>query len=146
MTIEIFLVLLITVIAMVLFITEKLRYDGIGMLVLASLAILGLVSPSQALSGFSNEATVTIASMFILAAALENSGALSIVSKFFSQIKSPFAFYLMLFGVLALISPFVNNTAVVAVFIPIVISASLKVGLSPSKTLIPSLIFHKSVG
>src|SRR5699024_3707013 len=116
MTIEIFLVLLITVIAMVLFITEKLRYDGIGMLVLASLAILGLVSPSQALSGFSNEATVTIASMFILAAALENSGALSIVSKFFSQIKSPFAFYLMLFGVLALISPFVNNTAVVAVF------------------------------
>ena len=137
MTIEIFLVLLITVIAMVLFITEKLRYDGIGMLVLSSLAILGLVSPSQALSGFSNEATVTIASMFILAAALENSGALSIVSKFFSQIKSPFAFYLMLFGVLALISPFVNNTAVVAVFIPIVISASLKVGLSPSKTLIP---------
>ena len=137
MTIEIFLVRLITVIAMVLFITEKLRYDGIGMLVLASLAILGLVSPSQALSGFSNEATVTIASMFIFAAALENSGALSIVSKFFSQIKSPFAFYLMLFGVLALISPFVNNTAVVAVFIPIVISASLKVGLSPSKTLIP---------
>lgn len=137
MTIEIFLVLLITVIAMVLFITEKLRYDGIGMLVLASLAILGLVSPSQALSGFSNEATVTIASMFILAAALENSGALSIISKFFSKIKSPFAFYLMLFGVLALISPFVNNTAVVAVFIPIVISASLKVGLSPSKTLIP---------
>ena len=137
MTIEIFLVLLITVIAMVLFITEKLRYDGIGMLVLSSLAILGLVSPSQALSGFSNEATVTIASMFILAAALENSGALSIVSKFFSQIKSPFAFYLMLFGVLALVSPFVNNTAVVAVFIPIVISASLKVGLSPSKTLIP---------
>ena len=137
MTIEIFLVLLITVIAMVLFITEKLRYDGIGMLVLSSLAILGLVSPSQALSGFSNEATVTIASMFILAAALENSGALSIVSKFFSQIKSPFAFYLMLFGVLAFISPFVNNTAVVAVFIPIVISASLKVGLSPSKTLIP---------
>ena len=43
----------------------------------------------------------------------------------------------MLFGVLALVSPFVNNTAVVAVFIPIVISASLKVGLSPSKTLIP---------
>ncbi|NLJ52171.1 MAG: SLC13 family permease, partial [Alcaligenaceae bacterium] len=69
MTIEIFLVLLITVVAMVLFITEKLRYDGIGMLVLASLAILGLVSPTQALSGFSNEATITIASMFILAAA-----------------------------------------------------------------------------
>lgn len=137
MTTEIFLVLLITVSATVLFITEKLRYDGIGMLVLASLAILGLVSPSQALSGFSNEATITIASMFILAAALQNSGALSIVSKLFTRLKSPLAFYLTLFGVLAVISPFVNNTAVVAVFIPVVISASLKVGISPSKTLIP---------
>lgn len=137
MTIEILLVLIITATAMVLFITEKLRYDGIGMLVLASLAILGLVSPKQALSGFSNEATITIASMFILAAALENTGALSVVNRLFSRIKSPFTFYLTLFGVLGVIAPFVNNTAVVAVFIPIVISASLKVGIMPSKTLIP---------
>jgi di/tricarboxylate transporter len=137
MTIEIFLVLLITVVAMVLFITEKLRYDGIGMLVLASLAILGLVSPTQALSGFSNEATITIASMFILAAALENTGALGVVNQLFNRIKSPLAFYLTLFGLLAVMSPFVNNTAVVAVLIPIVISASLKVGIAPSKTLIP---------
>ena len=137
MTTEIFLVLLITVIAMVLFITEKLRYDGVGMLVLASLVILDLVSPSQALSGFSNEATITIASMFVLAAAIENSGALGIVNKLFGRLKSPLAFYLTLFGVLGALSPFVNNTAVVAVLIPVVISASLKVGLSPSKTLIP---------
>lgn len=137
MTTEIFLVLLITIVAMVLFITEKLRYDGIGMLVLGSLAILDLVSPTQALSGFSNEATITIASMFILAAALENTGALGFLNKLFSRIKSPLAFYLLLFGVLGVIAPFVNNTAVVAVLIPIVISASLKVGLSPSKTLIP---------
>ncbi|CAM5193707.1 SLC13 family permease [Oligella ureolytica] len=137
MTLEIFLVLLITVAAMVLFITEKLRYDAIGMLVLASLAILGLVSPTQALSGFSNEATVTIAAMFILAAALENSGALSSVNKLFGRIKTPLTFYLTLFGLLAVISPFVNNTAVVAIFIPLVISASLKVGIAPSKTLIP---------
>ncbi|WP_278976434.1 SLC13 family permease [Oligella urethralis] len=137
MTTEIVLVLLITVIAMVLFITEKVRYDGIGLLVLASLTLFGLVTPSQALSGFSNEATITIASMFILAAALENTGALNGFNRLFSYIKSPWAFYLTLFGVLAIIAPFVNNTAVVAVFIPIVISASLKVGLAPSKTLIP---------
>lgn len=137
MTTEIFLVLLITVVAMVLFITEKLRYDGVAMLVLSSLAILGLVSPSQALSGFSNDATITIASMFVLAAAIENSGALGAVNKLFSRLKSPLAFYLTLFGVLGVISPFVNNTAVVAVLIPVAISASLKVGLSPSKTLIP---------
>src|SRR5699024_2625075 len=51
--------------------------------------------------------------------------------------RSPLQFMLMLFLLLALIAPFVNNTAVVAIFIPIVIAASLKVGLAPSKTLIP---------
>lgn len=137
MSTEIFLVLLITIIAMVLFVTEKLRYDGIGMLVLTSLAVLGLISPTQALSGFSNEATITIASMFILAAALDNTGALGFLNNFFSRVKSPLSFYLLLFAVLGLIAPFVNNTAVVAVLIPIVISASLKIGISPSKTLIP---------
>ena len=106
MTLEIFLVLLITVAAMVLFITEKLRYDAIGMLVLASLAILGLVSPTQALSGFSNEATVTIAAMFILAAALENSGALSSLNELFGRMRTALTFYLTLFGLLAVISPF----------------------------------------
>ncbi len=137
MTSAILLVLLITFVAMVLFITEKIRYDGIGMLVLSSLVVFGLVSPTQALSGFSNEATITIASMFILAAALDNTGALSYLNVLFSRIKSPLVFYLILFLSLGLIAPFVNNTAVVAVFIPIVISASLKIGISPSKTLIP---------
>lgn len=137
MTLDIFIVISITLVAMVLFITEKMRYDGIGMLVLASLAIFGLVSPKQALSGFSNEATITIAAMFILAAALEETGALGFVNKLFSRVKSPFAFYILLFVVLGLVAPFVNNTAVVAVLIPIVITASLKIDLSPSKTLIP---------
>ncbi|MDM7858419.1 SLC13 family permease [Thiopseudomonas acetoxidans] len=137
MTLEIFLVLLITMVALVLFVTEKLRIDAIAILVLVSLTLLDLVSPGQALSGFSNAATITVASMFILAAGLQNSGALAGIQKLLSAARSPLQFMLMLFGLLALIAPFVNNTAVVAIFIPIVIAASLKVGLAPSKALIP---------
>lgn len=137
MTLEIFLVIAITLLAMVLFITEKMRFDGIGMLVLGSLVVFGLITPTQALAGFSNEATITIAAMFILAAALEDTGALDFLDKLFSRVKSPLGFYLLLFLVLGIVAPFVNNTAVVAVLIPIVISASLKIGISPSKTLIP---------
>ncbi|MBO6226124.1 MAG: hypothetical protein J6N68_00395, partial [Shewanella sp.] len=137
MTYEIVLVLLITIAAMTLFVTEKLRIDAIAILVLVSLTLLDLVSPSQALSGFSNPATITVASMFILAAGLQNSGALAGIQRLLGAARSPLQFLLMLFGLLALIAPFVNNTAVVAIFIPIVIAASLKVGLSPSKTLIP---------
>lgn len=137
MTLEIFLVLLITVSSMALFISEKLRVDAIAVLVLVSLTLLDLVSPSQALSGFSNPATITVAAMFILAAGLQNSGALSGIQKMLGAARSPLQFLLMLFALILLIAPFINNTAVVAIFIPIVIAASLKVGLTPSKTLIP---------
>ena len=137
MTLEIFLVLLITASSMALFISEKLRVDAIAVLVLVSLTLLDLVSPSQALSGFSNPATITVAAMFILAAGLQNSGALSGIQKMLGAARSPLQFLLILFALILLIAPFINNTAVVAIFIPIVIAASLKVGLTPSKTLIP---------
>lgn len=137
MTLEIALVLAITLGAMILFMTEAMRVDAVAMLVLGVLAVCGLVSPTEALSGFSNPATITVASMFVLAAALESTGALGGISSFLSHAKTPFSFSLLLFGLLALIAPFVNNTALVAVFIPIVIASSLKIGIAPSKSLIP---------
>jgi len=62
---------------------------------------------------------------------------LSGIGRLLSQAKSPFLFLLMLFGVLALVAPFVNNTAVVAVFMPIVMTAAAGIGMSASKALIP---------
>jgi di/tricarboxylate transporter len=137
MTIEITLVLGIALIAIVLFATEKLRIDAVALLVLSSLAILGLVTPGEALSGFSNQATITVGAMFILAAGLQNSGALSGIGRLLGQAKSPFLFLLVLFGVLAVVAPFVNNTAVVAVFMPLVITSAASIGMSASKALIP---------
>ncbi len=137
MTIEIALVLGIAVVAIVLFATEKLRIDAVALLVLSGLAILGLVNPGEALSGFSNQATITVAAMFILAAGLQNSGALSGIGRLLSKAKSPFLFLLTLFGVLAVVAPFVNNTAVVAVFMPIVMTATAAIGMSASRALIP---------
>lgn len=137
MTIEIIVVLTIALIAILLFATEKLRIDAIALLVLTGLAITGLVSPSQALSGFSNGATITVAAMFVLAAGLQNSGALSGIGNLLGRAKSPLQFLIILFAVLAVIAPFVNNTAVVAVFMPIVLAATASIGMSASKALIP---------
>ena len=137
MTIEIALVLGIALVAVLLFATEKLRIDAVALLVLSGLAILALVNPEQALSGFSNQATITVAAMFVLAAGLQNSGALSGIGRLLSQARSPFLFLLTLFGVLAVVAPFVNNTAVVAVFMPIVMAATASIGMSASKALIP---------
>src|SRR5690606_9432918 len=96
-----------------------------------------LVDGGAALSGFSNPATITVASMFVLAAGLQNSGALSGIGSMLAKANSPFQFLLMLFAVLAVIAPFVNNTAVVAVFMPIVMTATASIGMSASKALIP---------
>lgn len=137
MTLEITLVLGIALIAIILFATEKLRIDAVALLVLSSLAIPGLVTPGEALSGFSNQATITVGAMFILAAGLQNSGALSGIGHLLGQAKSPFLFLLVLFGVLAVVAPFVNNTAVVAVFMPLVITSAASIGMSASKALIP---------
>ncbi|RDE07735.1 SLC13 family permease [Pelagibacterium lacus] len=137
MTVEIVLVLGIALFAIVLFATERLRIDAVALLVLSALAILGLVSSDEALSGFSNQATITVAAMFILAAGLQNSGALSGIGHLLGQAKSPLTFLLLLFGVLAVVAPFVNNTAVVAVFMPLVMTAAASIGMSASKALIP---------
>lgn len=137
MTLQIVAVLAIALGAVVLFATEKLRMDTVALLVLIGLALLGLVTTSQAVTGFSSQATITVAAMFVLAAGLQNSGALSGIGRLFSRVKTPWLFLLTLFGVLAVVAPFVNNTAVVAVFMPIVLAATAANGMSPSKALIP---------
>jgi len=137
MTIEIIIVLSIAFGAVVLFATEKLRIDAIALLVLTTLALTGLIDTGQALSGFSNAATITVAAMFVLAAGLQNSGALSGIGNLLGSARSPTQFLIILFIVLAAIAPFVNNTAVVAVFMPIVMAATASIGMSASKALIP---------
>lgn len=137
MTLDIVLVLAVTIGAITLFAAEKLRMDVVAIFLVATLTLLGLITPSQALSGFSNQATITVAAMFVLAAGLRSSGALSGVGRMLTRVKSPTAFLLLLFAALAIVSPFVNNTAVVAVFMPIVLTASARVGLPASKALIP---------
>ncbi|MFA7393561.1 MAG: SLC13 family permease [Pigmentiphaga sp.] len=137
MTFDIAVVLGIALVAVALFATEKLRMDAVALLVLVSLALVGLVDAGQALSGFSNPATITVAAMFVLAAGLQNSGALSGIGSLLGRARSPLQFLIILFLMLAAIAPFVNNTAVVAVFLPIVMAATASIGMSASKALIP---------
>ncbi len=137
MTLDIAVVLFISLAAVLLFATEKLRIDAVALLVLTSLALTGLIDTGQALSGFSNSATITVAAMFVLAAGLQNSGALAGIGNLLGRAGSPTQFLVILFAVLAAIAPFVNNTAVVAVLMPIVIAATASIGMSASKALIP---------
>ncbi len=86
MTPDIILVLTILVSAILLFISNKVRMDLVGLLVMVSLAISGLITPSQALSGFSNPAVITVWAVLILSGALARTVVASKLGKFFLQL------------------------------------------------------------
>ena len=81
MTPQIALVLLILGAAVLLFVTERLRVDIVALLVLSTLALTGLVTPIEALSGFSNPAVVTVWAVFILGGGLYRTGVANVVGR-----------------------------------------------------------------
>jgi len=137
MGMEVWLVLAVLVGAVALFVTEKLPVDVVAVLVLCSLLVLGLVTAREALSGFSSQATITVAAMFVLSAGLQRSGALLALGRALGKIRWSWLFALVMMLLIAFISAFVNNTAAVAVFLPLVITAAIANRRAPSKFLIP---------
>lgn len=137
MDLQLLLTFLVLAGALYLFVSEKLPVDLVAMLVLASVLVFGLVTPAQALSGFASEATVTVAAMFVLSAGIARSGILNGAGDMLARIKRPWVFALALMLLAAGTSAFINNTAIVAVFLPLVIAAATATGQSASKMLIP---------
>jgi di/tricarboxylate transporter len=135
---EILLVLAITGGAVALFISEKFPIDLVAMMVLGALLALGLVTPEEGISGFSNPATVTVAAMFVLSAALQKTGAVATVGQLLIRFgRNHFLALLVVMATVGVMSAFINNTAAVAVFIPLVMALSAKRKIAASKLLIP---------
>ena len=97
----------ISVGAMALFVSERLRYDVVGLLVLAALLVLGILTPSEGLSGFSNEATVVVAAMFALTAGVVGTGALDPLIRVLSRIRTPWLLTLSIMLIVCLLGAFV---------------------------------------
>lgn len=127
----------IIVFAMVLFASERVRVDLVALITLGLLVALGIVTPDQALSGFSNEATVTVAAMFALALGIERSGALEPIIRMLSRIQKP---WLLTLGIMAATAPlgaFIKNTALVATFLPLTLRICQRTKTSPARVLMP---------
>ncbi|KEF42584.1 MAG: hypothetical protein ER33_04795 [Cyanobium sp. CACIAM 14] len=101
--------------------------------------LLGWLSPADALAGFSNPATLTVVAMFVVSAAVVRTGALVAVEAFLERHGGrSLPRQLMLLGlVVAPLSAVVSNTAVVAVFIPVVERWCQRLGISPARMLMP---------
>jgi len=137
--------LLIAIIAAstALYVTNRLPTEVTATATLVALMATGLLSPAEALSGFSSTATITVAAMFILSAGLMRTGALEVATIYLGRFAKGSARRLLL--LLALVetpaSAFMNNTPVVVMMIPVVVSLCRQYNLRPSKFLLPVSYF-----
>jgi di/tricarboxylate transporter len=139
MSIEALIVLAVIVIAVVLFATEILSIDLVAVMILSALVLSGVISPAEGVAGFSNAATITVAAMFVLCAALLKTGGMQLLSVHLATLFKR-NFMLGMFAMMMLvaaISAFINNTPVVAIFIPIIVQVAHSANFSPSRMLIP---------
>ena len=139
MTLEIGFVLLLTIVAVVLFVTEKFSTDIVAILVMVVLLVSRVLTPAEGLAGFANTATVTVGAMFVLSAGMFRSGAVNFVGRGLGRLarhSSGLMLFVLMVGV-GVLSSFLNNTAAVAILIPVVIVVARRADTSPSKLLMP---------
>ncbi|MEB3884779.1 SLC13 family permease [Lyngbya sp. CCY1209] len=136
---EIVLTLSILILALISFVVEWLPVDLTAIAVTVLLMMLGLVTPEEGISGFGNAATITVMAMFILSAGITRTGVIQIVRDRLMKWGGNNANQqLFVMGILVgPISAFINNTAVVAIFLPIIEDWCNQQKTSPSKLLIP---------
>ena len=135
----IWLVSLILVVAMLLLISEKLPVDLTSISIIVVLAISGILAPTEAIAGFANPAVITVAAMFLISKGMIRTGAVAFISQKvieYSRGRPTLAIFLILI-IVGTASAFINNTPVVVLFIPIILSLSCELDFSPSKFLIP---------
>ncbi|MEM9539927.1 MAG: SLC13 family permease [Cyanobacteria bacterium P01_E01_bin.42] len=136
---EIILTLTVIGFALIGFISEILPVDLIAIIVTVVLMILRLVSPDEGISGFGNSATITVLAMFILSAGISKTGVIQIVRDWLIQWGGKqLNRQILILGILVgPITAFINNTAVVAIFLPIIEDWCKQQKVSASKLLIP---------
>jgi di/tricarboxylate transporter len=135
----IYLVTLILIVAMLLLITEKVPVDLTSIGIIVVLAITGILTPTEAIAGFASPAVITVAAMFLISNGMIRTGAVRFISQKivdYSRGRPTLAIFLILV-IVAMASAFINNTPVVVLFIPIILSLGCKLDFSPSKVLIP---------
>jgi di/tricarboxylate transporter len=137
----------IIVVALVLFATEPVPIDITAIGVMVSLMVLGTagpldltgISPQQGISGFASGATITVLAMFILSAGVQRTGVVQILGRKLSALTGDSETRQLgaTIGAVGPISGFINNTAAVAILLPMVTDIAHEGKTSPSKLLLP---------
>ncbi len=140
------IILLIILLALVLFVWEKWRYDVVALGAMLLGVFLGVIPASDAFSGFGHPAVITVAAVLILSRALANSGVTDLIVSLLDPLTNNFYLYLFALCFVAMVlSAFMNNVGALALLMPVAIATSTKAGHSPSLILMP-LAFSSVLG
>ena len=116
----------------------RIAADAVLMAAVTVLMVTGVLAPAEALSGFANTGLMTVAALYVVAAGLRETGAIQWVAQgMLGQPSGTRQAQMRLLAPTSILSAFLNNTAVVAMFIPAVQEWARKLNISPSKLLIP---------
>ena len=139
MTLEIGLTLLVIVITLIAFIRELAAPDVLALSILCLVVALGLVSPTQMTDVFRNEAPLTIAALFVIGGALERSGAVDHIGRVLrDKLSGNTRIAILAFSVLAaFFSAWMNNTAIVAILLPVTLGFARSKDIAASRLLMP---------
>ena len=141
--IETLVVLLLT---MVFFISGKIRSDIVALCALVALIILDILTPEEALAGFSNTVIIMMIGLFVVGGAIFQTGLAKMISSKLMRLagNSEKRLFILVMAVTSLMGAFVSNTGTVAIMIPIVVSMAMSVKMNPSRLLMP-LAFASSM-
>lgn len=136
---ELYITVAIIIIGTILFIRDYFSIDTTSILIMALFIISGVLSPEEGFSGFNHPATITLGCMFVISAGIFKSGIIDgLSSKIIRIAKINYMFALMVFCVSAAVfSAFINDSAVVAILIPMALVVCRETGISPARILIP---------
>ncbi len=139
MTLEIVNVLLILVVSVIFLIFEWVPMEVTALMTLGILALTGLLSPFEALSGFSSPAVITIWAVFILSGGLTRTGVANVIGRYVMRVggKSETHLTISIMVSAGVMSAFMNNVAVAALMLPVIMDISCRTEWAPSRLLMP---------
>lgn len=136
---DIWIISALLLVTLYLLITEKISVDLTAIGIMVILVVAGILTPRETIAGFANPAVVTVGAMFVVSKGMMRTGGVEFLGRRILQMAGgnyKLALVIILFTV-AVASAFINNTPVVILFIPVIMTMCCEFGLSPSKFLIP---------
>ena len=139
--------IIILVLSAIFFVNGKLRSDIVALCALIALLVFHILTPEEALSGFSNSVVIMMVGLFVVGGAIFQTGLAKMISSRILKLagKSELRLFLLIMLVTSAIGAFVSNTGTVALMLPIVVSLAVSAGMNPSRLLMP-LAFASSMG